>query len=87
MPQNIKINNVRSLYSRVLLDEYYDFMLYKGEAYGGGTGEECLVADFSDFNIDKKALMHNFFQSEFGKVHLSYVTPEYLESFLKSIKP
>ena len=54
MPQNIKINNVRSLYSRVLLDEYYDFMLYKGEAYGGGTGEECLVADFSDFNIDKK---------------------------------
>ena len=53
MPQNIKINNVRSLSSKVLLDEYYDFMLYKGEAYGGGTGEECLVADFSDFNIDK----------------------------------
>lgn len=46
------------------------------------------INDFAqnDFNIDKKALMHNFFQSEFGKVHLSYVTPEYLESFLKSIK-
>lgn len=47
------------------------------------------INDFAqnDFNIDKKALMHNFFQSEFGKVHLSYVTAEYLESFLKSIKP
>ena len=40
MPQNIKINNVRSLDAKVLLDEYYDFMLYKGEAYGGGSGDE-----------------------------------------------
>lgn len=53
MPQNIKINNVRSLDAKVYLDEYYDFMLYKGEAYGAGTGDECLVADFSDFDIDE----------------------------------
>lgn len=53
MPQNIKLNNVRSLDAKVLLDEYYDFMLYKGEAYGIGTGDECLVADFSDLNIDE----------------------------------
>ena len=52
MSQNIKINNVRSLDAKVYLDEYYDFMLYKGEAYGAGTGEECLAADMSKFNID-----------------------------------
>ena len=51
MPQNIKINNVRSLDAKIRLDEYYDFMLYKGEAYGAGTGDECLAADFSKFNI------------------------------------
>lgn len=54
MPQNIKINNVRSLDAKVLLDEYYDFMLYKGEAYGAGTGDECITADFSEFDIDEK---------------------------------
>ena len=53
MPQNIKINNVRSLDAKVLLDEYYDFMLYKGGAYGADTSEECLAADFSSFDIDE----------------------------------
>ena len=53
MPQNIKINNVRSLDAKIYLDEYYDFMLYKGEAYGAGTGDECLTADFSKFDIGK----------------------------------
>ena len=48
MPQNIKINNVRSLDMKVLLDEYYDFMLYKGEAYGVLDPSECLAADFGD---------------------------------------
>ena len=48
MPQNIKINNVRSLDTKVLLDEYYDFMLYKGEAYGVLDPSECLAADFGD---------------------------------------
>ena len=59
MPQNIKINNVRSLNAKILLDEYYDFMLYKGEAYGGGTGDECLAADFSKFNIDETGKIYS----------------------------
>ncbi len=46
------------------------------------------INDFAqnDFNIDKQALMHNFFRSEFGKVHLLYVNPEHLESLLKTLK-
>ena len=59
MPQNIKINNVRSLDAKVLLDEYYDFMLYKGEVYGGGSSEECLAADFSKFNIDEAGRIYS----------------------------
>ena len=59
MPQNIKINNVRSLDAKVLLDEYYDFMLYKGEAYGADTSEECLAADFSSFDIDEAGKIHS----------------------------
>ena len=59
MPQNIKINNVRSLDAKVLLDEYYDFMLYKGEAYGADTGDECLAADFSKFNIDESGKIYS----------------------------
>jgi len=59
MPQNIKINNVRSLDAKIRLDEYYDFMLYKGEAYGAGTGEECLAADFSKFNIGENGKIYS----------------------------
>ena len=59
MPQNIKINNVRSLDAKVLLDEYYDFMLYKGEAYGGGSGDECLAVDFSKFNIGESGKIYS----------------------------
>lgn len=59
MPQNIKINNVRSLDAKIYLDEYYDFMLYKGEAYGAGTGDECLAADFSKFNIDENGKIYS----------------------------
>ena len=59
MPQNIKINNVRSLDCKVLLDEYYDFMLYKGEAEGIGIGDGCLAADFSDFDIDEAGRIHS----------------------------
>ena len=59
MPQNIKINNVRSLDAKVLLDEYYDFMLYKGEVYGGGSSDECLAADFSKFNIDEAGRIYS----------------------------
>ena len=59
MPQNIKINNVRSLDAKVLLDEYYDFMLYKGESYGVDVNEECLAADFSSFDIDESGKIHS----------------------------
>lgn len=59
MPQNIKINNVRSLDAKVLLDEYYDFMLYKGEAYGADTTEECLAADFSSFNMGENGKIYS----------------------------
>lgn len=59
MPQNIKLNNVRSLDARVYLDEYYDFMLYKGEAYGIDIDDDCLVADFSTFDIDKAGKIHS----------------------------
>lgn len=59
MPQNIKINNVRSLDAKVLLDEYYDYMLYKGEAYGAWDGEACLAADFSEFQPDENGRIHS----------------------------
>ena len=58
MPQNIKINNVRSLDAKALLDEYYDFMLYKGEAYGAFSPDECLAADFSEFQPDENGRIH-----------------------------
>lgn len=59
MPQNIKINNVRSLDAKVLLDEYYDFMLYKGEAYGAWDANACLAADFSEFQPDENGRIHS----------------------------
>ena len=45
--QNIKINNVRSIDLRLYNDEYYDFMLYKGEAYGKDIYSDDVIADFS----------------------------------------
>lgn len=59
MPQNIKINNVRSLNAKILLDEYYDFMLYKGEAYGAWNPDECLAADFSEFKPDENGKIYS----------------------------
>ena len=59
MPQNIKINNVRSLDAKILLDEYYDFMLYKGEAYGAWDPSECLAADFSEFKPDENGTIYS----------------------------
>ena len=43
MPQNIKINNVKALRFRCKYDEYYDYMLYRGECYGPGSFD-CLAA-------------------------------------------
>jgi hypothetical protein len=45
MPANRKINNVRGLKFRCRYDNYYDFMLYRGECYGDGSFGDCLVAD------------------------------------------
>lgn len=47
IPQNIKINNTRSISWRLCNDEYYDFMLYKGEAEGASDPSSLSVADFS----------------------------------------
>lgn len=51
IPQNIKINNVRSLDVKLCNDQYYDFMLYKGEAYGSDNLSSMTIADFSTLNI------------------------------------
>lgn len=79
---------VHGLSSSNLIYETNDTNTFN-ELIGVGITFLGKINDFAqnDFNIDKNTLMQNFFQSEFGKVHLSYVTPEYLESFLKSIKP
>lgn len=79
---------VHGLSSSNLIYEINDTNTFN-ELIGVGISFLGKINDFAqnDFNIDKNTLMQNFFQSEFGKVHLSYVTPEYLESFLKSIKP
>lgn len=50
---NIKKNNVRSLNLRLWNDEYYDFMLYRGETYGGAESTSCLVAGFDPDRIGK----------------------------------
>ena len=47
MPQNIKINSVKALRFRCKYDEYYDYMLYRGECYGPGSFGDCLAADIT----------------------------------------
>lgn len=46
MQRNIKLNNTREHAFKILTDEYFDFMLYKGETYGAGEGmaTDCLAA-------------------------------------------
>lgn len=53
MRGNIKHNNVRHLGLTLLKDEYWDFMLFKGEAFGGyeGLTTKCL-SSFIDINND-----------------------------------
>ena len=45
--QNILNNNVRSIDCKLLEDEYFDYMLYKGEVYGSDNIPEMTIADFS----------------------------------------
>lgn len=44
---NIKKNNVRSLDLKTLTDRFYDFMLYKGEAYTSGVSDLCVATSFN----------------------------------------
>lgn len=50
MFKNIKHNNVRSLGLKLRTDEYYDFMLYKGECVSTSS-ENCIVADIKPYNM------------------------------------
>ena len=45
--QNILNNNVRSIDCKLLEDEYFDYMLYKGEVYGSNNIPDMTIADFS----------------------------------------
>ena len=45
--QNILNNNVRSIDCKLLEDEYFDYMLYKGEVYGSDNIPDMTIADFS----------------------------------------
>ena len=45
--QNILNKNVRSIDCKLLEDEYFDYMLYKGEVYGPENISEMTIADFS----------------------------------------
>ena len=45
--QNILNNNVRSIDCKLLEDEYFDYMLYKGEVYGVDNISDMTIADFS----------------------------------------
>lgn len=51
--QNIKNNSTRSIDARLYNDEYFDFMLYRGEVIGSNCNlNENLIADFSELNIN-----------------------------------
>ena len=52
MPQNIKLNYTRNLDCKLLFDNYFDFMLYKGEAFADFDPSECAIADFTDWNME-----------------------------------
>lgn len=50
--QNIKNNSTRSLDSKLYRDEYWDFMLYRGEVFGCYDVSNQLLADFSSLYIE-----------------------------------
>lgn len=50
---NIKKNNVRGLGLKLRNDEYYDFMLYKGECYSTYDSSSCIVMGLDAKNIGK----------------------------------
>lgn len=54
--QNILNNSTRSIYCRLLEDEYYDYMLYRGETYGDIDLSKFLIADFQNWYIENGRL-------------------------------
>lgn len=50
--QNIKHNNVRALDLKLINNEYYDFMLYKGEAMGLTFSEDCYLAEILPCSLE-----------------------------------
>ena len=51
--QNIKNNSTRSIDARLYTDEYFDFMIYRGETVGINYNvNENLIADFSELDIN-----------------------------------
>lgn len=51
--QNILNNSTRSIDARLYNDEYFDFMLYRGEVVGLNCNiEDNIIADFSDMNVE-----------------------------------
>ena len=51
--QNIKHNSVRALDLRLLNDEYYDFMLYRGEVIGNSFFEDCYLAQILPCSLEE----------------------------------
>lgn len=51
--QNIKHNNVRALDLRLINNEYYDFMLYKGEVAGKSFMEDCYLAEIMPCSLEE----------------------------------
>ena len=56
MPQNIKLNYTRNIECKLLFDNYFDFMLYKGEAHGEDNLSDYAIADFTDWYIENGRL-------------------------------
>ena len=50
--QNIKHNNVRALDLKLINNEYYDFMLYKGEVAGKSFMEDCYLAEIMPCSLE-----------------------------------
>ena len=59
MPSNIKNNSVKSLKFRCIYDEYYDFMLYRGECYGDTDLSDCLMAEIDAEDIETPSREYN----------------------------
>jgi len=52
IPQNINTNNIRSISAKLCNDMYFDFMLYKGDAYNTDKTDVLTIADFTTLDIN-----------------------------------